>query len=72
VTLVVKWKVANRDRDLKVILYVTDPVELVKAADSVLAAFGAGGGSGSDEGLGSGGGSSNPFPRTSPNPGGKQ
>ncbi len=66
VTLVVKWKVANRDRDLKVILYVTDPVELVKAADSVLGAFGAGGGS--DEG--SGEGSANPFPPTSPTAGG--
>jgi general secretion pathway protein I len=68
VTLVVKWKVAGRDRDLKVILYVTDAVELVKAADSVMGGLGAG--SGSDEGSGS---QTVPGQRTSPtpSPGGK-
>ncbi len=57
VTLVVKWKVVGKDRDLKVITYVTDPAAMVKSADSVVGALGnLMGGGGEEEGSGSAGG----------------
>ena len=40
VTLIVTWKVVGHDRDMKVIMYVTDPAAMVKAADSIMNAVG--------------------------------
>lgn len=67
VTLTVKWKVLGRDRDMKVIYYVTDPEGLMKAAGGILAALG--GNESGDEGSNAG---SNANPRSSPQPGGSK
>ena len=40
VTLTVKWKVLGRDRDMKVVYYVTDAEGLAKSADGILGALG--------------------------------
>jgi general secretion pathway protein I len=72
VTLVVKWKVLGRDRDLKVITYVTDSAAMLTNVDQIVGALGGGqgGGSGSGsgeedpKGSGSGSGSGSGEPRT--------
>lgn len=67
ITLTMKWKVVGHDRDLKVILYVTDAAAMMKSVREmgIDALMGGGGGSGS------GSGSDQDFipgQRTSPNP----
>ncbi len=57
VTLTVKWKVLGRDRDMKVIYYVTDAEGLMKSAGGILGAVG---GEEEDSGSGSGSGSGIP------------
>lgn len=53
ITLVVKWKVVGRDRDLKVILYVTDASAMMKSVRELGIAGGEEEGSGSGSGTGS-------------------
>jgi prepilin-type N-terminal cleavage/methylation domain-containing protein len=59
VTLVVKWKVLGRDRDMKVVAYLTDPSSIDKVlqglgAESPEGSAGSGSGSGAGSGAGSG------------------
>lgn len=53
VSLDVKWKVLGKDRDLKVVMYVTDPSKAQEAVDQLMSLFGGGG---QDEGGGTSGG----------------
>ncbi len=61
VTLEVKWKVLGKDRDMKVVMYATDPSKAQQSVDAIMSLLGGGGG-GEEEnesgGAGSGSGSS--------------
>lgn len=57
VTLEVKWKVLGKDRDMKVVMYTTDPSKAQQSVDAIMSLLGGGGGEeGEDEGGGSGSG----------------